>query len=112
MWKCPGCGEAIEDQFDQCWHCDRPKPENPVAVDTPPQSADNFEETPQDDGTIAVKAYGHDLTCPVCQGQRFHERSSLLNTKMMTFFKLDWANKEATNFICAQCGYIFWFLLQ
>ena len=21
MWKCPGCGEEIEDQFDQCWQC-------------------------------------------------------------------------------------------
>lgn len=22
-WKCPGCGERLEGQFTQCWHCGR-----------------------------------------------------------------------------------------
>jgi hypothetical protein len=26
-WKCSGCGETIEGQFDQCWHCGRPRQE-------------------------------------------------------------------------------------
>jgi hypothetical protein len=26
MWKCPKCGESIEDQFDSCWKC-APVPE-------------------------------------------------------------------------------------
>jgi len=21
MWKCPKCGECLEDQFDSCWKC-------------------------------------------------------------------------------------------
>jgi len=21
MWKCPECGEELEDQFDECWQC-------------------------------------------------------------------------------------------
>ncbi len=21
MWRCPKCGEEIEDQFDACWNC-------------------------------------------------------------------------------------------
>jgi hypothetical protein len=21
MWKCPTCGESLEDQFDSCWKC-------------------------------------------------------------------------------------------
>ena len=46
----------------------------------------------------------------VCGGTHFHERNSLLNTRAATFFRFDWANKEATNFICANCGYIFWFM--
>ncbi len=27
-WRCPGCGERMEGQFDQCWNCgmERPKP--------------------------------------------------------------------------------------
>lgn len=33
-----------------------------------------------------------------------------MNTKGMTFFKLDWANKEAENYICDSCGYVYWFL--
>ena len=63
------------------------------------------------DGTIQVRV-GADrqLTCAVCGGQRFHERNSLLNTRAATLFNLDWANKQATNFICVECGYIFWFL--
>src|SRR5262245_59011835 len=24
MWKCPTCGEQIEDQFDKCWKCAKP----------------------------------------------------------------------------------------
>jgi len=28
----------------------------------------------------------------------------------MTFFGLDWANKEATNYICENCGYVMWFM--
>jgi rubredoxin len=46
----------------------------------------------------------------VCGGTRFHERNSLLNTRAAVFFNVNWANKEATNFICANCGYIFWFM--
>ena len=38
------------------------------------------------------------------------KRNSLLNTRAATFFNFDWANDEATNYICAQCGYIFWFM--
>jgi len=115
MWKCD-CGEVIEDQFETCWHCDRPKPEHPVEVsgEIEPAAgwANNFREEKQEDGTYAVTVFGHDLTCAVCRGKRFRERSTLLNTAIMTFFKLDWANKEALNFICSQCGYIFWFLPQ
>ena len=25
-WKCPKCGEEVEDQFDQCWNCGSEKP--------------------------------------------------------------------------------------
>jgi hypothetical protein len=27
-WTCPGCGEAIEGQFDICWNCQTPRPED------------------------------------------------------------------------------------
>jgi hypothetical protein len=25
-WVCPDCGETIEGQFDQCWHCGADRP--------------------------------------------------------------------------------------
>lgn len=25
-WTCPGCGETIEGQFAQCWHCGHAAP--------------------------------------------------------------------------------------
>ena len=25
-WDCPTCGETIEGQFDQCWHCGTERP--------------------------------------------------------------------------------------
>ena len=34
-----------------------------------------------------------------------------LNTSMMTFFGLDWLNREATCLVCGSCGYVHWFLL-
>jgi predicted nucleic-acid-binding Zn-ribbon protein len=70
----------------------------------------DFQEVPQQDGSIDVIAGGKQLACVVCGGTHFHERNSLLNTRAAAFFRFDWANKEATNFICARCGYIFWFM--
>jgi hypothetical protein len=33
-WKCPRCGEEIEEQFTACWHCNTKRPEagEPAAV--------------------------------------------------------------------------------
>jgi hypothetical protein len=57
-----------------------------------------------------VEVAGHRLVCPVCRGERFTSRRTLLNTRAATFFGLDWANRNAINHICEGCGYIFWFL--
>jgi len=70
----------------------------------------NFQEIERSDGTIEVEIGDRRLTCTVCGCQQFHERNSLLNTRAASFFNVDWANKEATNYICSQCGYIFWFI--
>jgi hypothetical protein len=37
MWKCPGCGEKIEPQFDACWNCGASRDEDPAET---PESAD------------------------------------------------------------------------
>ena len=104
MWRCPACGESVGDGFDACWKCKEPKPALPVELNG------NFQETKQPDGTVTVRVFGQGLNCAVCGNQTFHERSTLLSTALLTFFKLDWANESAMNFICSRCGYIFWFL--
>jgi len=70
-----------------------------------------FIERAVEDGTVEVQmSSGKQLSCLVCGYARFHERNALLNTRAATFFKFDWANREATNFVCANCGYVHWFL--
>jgi predicted nucleic-acid-binding Zn-ribbon protein len=66
-------------------------------------------ERPAGDGTVMVNVAGKDLACLVCGNSTFRERTALLNTRLATFFKLDWANAAATTFICARCGFIHWF---
>lgn len=56
-----------------------------------------------------VLKHGKKLLCAVCEHDRFWSRTTLMNTKGATFFGVDWANKEAVNYVCEQCGYIFWF---
>lgn len=57
-----------------------------------------------------VEVRGKQLVCPVCGETKFWERRTLMNTAGATFFGFDWANKEAQNYICDDCGYIFWFI--
>ena len=59
-----------------------------------------------------VKVGQKTLICLVCGHGRFRRRRAQLNTALATFFKLDWANRSATCFICEQCGYIHWFLAE
>ena len=53
---------------------------------------------------------GNKIKCTACGNDHFWHRKAQLNTSILTFFKLDWLNKEAECFICDQCGYIHWFL--
>lgn len=50
------------------------------------------------------------IACPCCQHDRFDKDYRQLNTKGATFFKLDWANRDAILLICKQCSYLSWFL--
>ena len=56
-----------------------------------------------------VTIHGVALTCPVCQSQSFWHRRTLLNSRAATFFGVDWADRNADNYICSTCGYIYWF---
>src|ERR1039458_45395 len=52
---------------------------------------------------------GHPLTCAHCKSDTFFTRRTLLNTRGLTYLKLDWLNAAARNYICARCGHIMWF---
>ena len=55
------------------------------------------------------EVHGYKLACSICRHPRFWTRRSLLNTAAATFFNVDWANRQATNFIGERCGHILWF---
>lgn len=67
-------------------------------------------ETNLGDGTLAVEVAGKKLACLICGNTAFHERDTLLNTRAATFFKMDWANASATNYVCTACCFVHWFL--
>jgi len=54
-------------------------------------------------------AGGTPLTCPHCGGDTFEGRPVQLNTRVLTFLKLDWMNRTATALACQRCGMIQWF---
>lgn len=53
---------------------------------------------------------GRQLTCLFCKNDLFYFRRAQLNTSTASFFNLDWANRSASCFVCAECSYIHWFL--
>jgi len=52
------------------------------------------------------------IVCTHCKNDRFTEQAVLLNTRGLTFFKLDWLNRNATTLICSTCGLIQWFAMS
>ena len=50
------------------------------------------------------------LICSHCGFKEFESGEAQLNTAVMTFFKLDYLNKNATIYTCKACGKIEWFL--
>lgn len=56
-----------------------------------------------------VEIKGNRLKCIICGNDLFWSRKTLLNTRGLSFFDFDWANKNAKNYICSICGHIYWF---
>jgi hypothetical protein len=55
---------------------------------------------------------GHELNCTVCGHDRFWRRQTLMNTPGLTFFGVEWANRQADNYVCDKCGHVLWFLRE
>ena len=52
------------------------------------------------------EAGGTPIVCAHCSNHLFEARQILLNTRGLTFLKLDWLNRSATALVCAKCGRI------
>jgi predicted nucleic-acid-binding Zn-ribbon protein len=63
-------------------------------------------------GAHSFRVEEKSIICPQCGSDRFEMGSALLNTAGMTFFNLDWANRQATILTCIKCTHIQWFLQQ
>ncbi|MBO0852548.1 MAG: hypothetical protein J2P18_02120 [Nocardia sp.] len=50
-----------------------------------------------------------EVSCSHCEGQWFRARKALLNTRGLTLYGLDWANRSADVYECAECGHLEWF---
>ena len=57
-----------------------------------------------------VNVKGRKLICTVCGHDVFKPRKAQLNTRAASFINLDWANKSAYCYICANCSHIEWFM--
>ena len=53
---------------------------------------------------------GKEVVCSHCGGTTFDDRVALLNTRGMTFLRLDWLNAGAYLLVCKKCSHIEWFL--
>ncbi|MDJ0916170.1 MAG: hypothetical protein QNJ05_00300 [Woeseiaceae bacterium] len=57
-----------------------------------------------------VMIEGKPLHCLICEHDRFYRRRIQLNTRGLTFLKLDWLNRTGQGVVCERCGYVHTFL--
>lgn len=70
-----------------------------------PKAMARFSKTKPD----AVMVKNRKLICPVCDNDQFIETRAQMNTALASLFDVDFANKTARCFVCADCTYVFWF---
>ncbi|OIJ14344.1 hypothetical protein BKP37_08330 [Anaerobacillus alkalilacustris] len=52
---------------------------------------------------------GINITCVHCQNDKFEHGKAQLNTAMLSFLNLDFANRSANILTCDRCGFVHWF---
>ena len=57
-----------------------------------------------------VEIQGRQLRCLVCNHDQFFHRRILLNSPLLTLFRLDWLDKSSNSVICENCGYVHTFM--
>ncbi len=59
---------------------------------------------------VVFEVHGKKVVCYHCGGDSFVSRRVQLNTAVLTFFNMDYLNKSADVYVCADCGHLEWFL--
>ncbi|KGE17675.1 hypothetical protein [Paenibacillus wynnii] len=60
-------------------------------------------------GAGYYQAYGINVTCTHCHYDKFEHGYAQLNTALLSFLNLDFANRSANILTCHRCGYVLWF---
>ena len=50
-----------------------------------------------------------EIKCPVCGGTEFRRTRNVTNSRLMTFFSLDWLDSGANVLRCVYCNHLMWF---
>lgn len=100
MMKCATCGSEFPSKYyfvtrSLCAECFRKLGEEEQHV-----ALREVESLSNEDAAERI-VDGHQLKCPICGNTQFWKRRTLMNTPGMTFFGLDWANKQAENYVCS-----------
>jgi predicted nucleic-acid-binding Zn-ribbon protein len=66
-----------------------------------------FSEEEPETATVLGKPF----KCLVCHHDQFFERAAQFNTALATFFNMEWTGPWAMCIVCANCGYVHWFLI-
>jgi len=109
--KCTQCGKEYPPRHNfrtgsVCEACyDKLTPEQKRTAEAAGLKAAKHEATTHE-------VQGHPLKCPICGYDRFWTRRTLMNTPGMTFLGVEWANKQAENYVCNRCGHILWFFCE
>jgi len=101
VWKCPGCEQSVDDDFDICWKCQTPRPAAPEMIEEEQEPA--LRTARQPDGSVTISAFGRALRCAVCSNVNFRRSTAIFNSGSMLFAK------SAVNFTCTRCGHLLWF---
>lgn len=58
---------------------------------------------------VPYQVNGLRVICVHCQYDKFQHGYAQLNTALLSFMNLDFANRSANILTCDRCGYVHWF---
>jgi len=105
--KCEACQTAIFEDHPYAW-CDRCGAPLPGTVKAalpalrePPR--------PRRKAGVPLTVAGRDVSCPICQHDRFLTSEKLVPGPAAAFFGM-WGSATASTFVCVNCRHMLWFM--